>query len=207
MSRAFITLLLVAVFISPIWAVEWNPVATRVMKSLAYLNGPEGSCTAFVIDSKRDLVLTAGHCDQRTSSGESAVLVDNTPTKVVSKDTKKDLLVLEVKGLDKPALRLAKADPQIGDEVASYGYGLGLERPLFRVAHISDNKLEIPVYTGGQLIAIDAAFVPGQSGGPVVNSEGDVVMIVQASGDGVGVGIGVETIKGKMGRYFERATP
>lgn len=201
MSRLLITMLLLVAFIVPVGAIEWNPIATRVAKSLAYLSGPQGDCTAFVIDSKRDLVLTAGHCDQRTSSGESAMLVDNIPTKVISKDTKKDLLVLEVKGLDKPALYLAKTEPQVGDEVASYGYGYSLSKPLFRVTHIS----AIDTEEAPDMILTDTDFVQGQSGAPVVNAGGEVVMIVNA-GDGtkVGLGVGAETIKARMGRYFER---
>lgn len=204
MKRVLASLLALSLFASPVYAIAWNPVATKVLKSLSYLTGPEGSCTAWSIDEKRDYVLTAAHCDQRTASGESSMLVDNLPTKILSEDKKKDLLVLEVKGLDKPALRLAKYNPKIGDEVASYGYGYALERPFFRVTHISDDQLYIPYEgIGGPLILTDNNFIPGQSGGPVFDENGDVVMIVQMGSDtGFGLGVGAETIKNKMGKFF-----
>lgn len=177
----------------------WNPVATKVVKSIAYLTGPEGSCTAWSIDRKHDYAMTAAHCDQKD------ILVNNLPAKVLAKDIKKDLLVLEVKGLDKPALHLSKENPKIGDEVASYGFGFALERPFFRVTHISDDNLYIPFDgIGGPFILVDDNFIPGQSGGPVVNQDGDVVMIVQMGSEaGFGLGVGAEIMKDKMGKFFE----
>jgi S1-C subfamily serine protease len=201
-SAAIIGLLF---FIAPVLAFDsWNPIAEKVQKSLAFLAvGSMGSCTAFVINEKENYVLSANHCFGTEVEGKD-LLVDNSPAKLVARDQKHDLMVLFVKGLDKPALHLAKNDPKIGDQVASYGYGLGLERPLFRVAYISDNDTTIDGSgLPDHLIAVDAQFVPGQSGGPVVNQVGDVVMMVEAGGQGVGLGPGAETIKGHMGRYFE----
>lgn len=196
--------LLLAFVVAPIAATStWNPIALKVQKSISYLEGAEGSCTAWSINEAKDYVMTAAHCDMSNNTKDD-FLVDNIPAKVVAKDAKKDLLVLEVKGINKPALHLAKSDPLIGDEIASYGYGLGLERPLFRVTHVSDTDLHINQDgLGGPYIVTDTDFIGGQSGGPVVNSDGDVVMIVQMGVKGLGIGVGAETIKSKMGRYFE----
>ena len=60
---------------------------------------------------------------------------------------------------------------------------------------------------GGPLVLIDAAYVPGQSGGPCVNASGEVVSIVQRASNVLGVGVGAETIKSKMGRYFQKPEP
>lgn len=204
MRRILIAALLFSIYLTPAFAVNnWNAAATKVRKSIAYLTGPEGSCTAWSINQAKDIVLTAAHCDQAKDS----ILVDGIPAKVIAKDTKKDLMALEVKGLDKPALRLTKENPRIGDEVASYGFGFALERPFFRITHISDDQLYIPYEgIGGPFILTDDNFIPGQSGGPVVDEAGDVVMIVQmGSQAGFGLGVGAETIKDKMGRYFEAA--
>jgi hypothetical protein len=102
----------------------------KVEQSLAFLNiAEQGSCTAFVINEKENYVLTANHCFGTDVEGKD-ILVDNTPAKLVAKDAKHDLMVLYVKGLDKPALHMAKSDPRVGDEIASYGFGLGLDRVL-----------------------------------------------------------------------------
>lgn len=202
MKSILISLLILIISTSPILASNWTTVAARVHKSIVYLAGPQGSCTAFSINQKRDYILTAAHCDQPD------ITADGLPAQVVTKNTKKDLLVLFVDGLNKPALQLAKHNPEIGDEVASYGYGLSLDHPLFRIAHISADKTNIPLkgIVPDNLIAVDAAFVIGQSGGPIVNQDGDVVMIAQATGGTglVGFGVGAEDIKSKVGEYFSK---
>ena len=204
--KQIVALLVAAVVLGPsVLAVNvWNVIAPKTLKSIAFLTGPEGSCTAWVIDERRDLVMTAAHCDQE-QNGVSVMLVDNIPAKVVAMDKKKDLMVLNVPGIDRPALKLAKENPRIGDEMGSYGYGLGLERPMFRVTHVSDDNLYVPYEgIGGPFILTDTNFIGGQSGCPVVDTAGDVVMIVQrGSEQGFGLGVGAEMIKAKMGKYFE----
>jgi S1-C subfamily serine protease len=47
----------------------------------------------------------------------------------------------------------------------------------------------------------------GQSGGPAINAAGEVVMMVQRTTSAVGIGVGAETIRARMGRYFEKPKP
>lgn len=189
---------------------DWSSIASTLNKSVVYIQTASGSCSGFVIHSSAtnkdkedvDYVMTAAHC-----FGED-LYVDQTVGKVLFKDVKKDLMVLEVPDLGRPALRLARDNPKIGDEVASLGFGWGLERPMFRTAHVSDDNTYIPEEgIGGPFIVIDAQFVSGQSGGPTVNLAGEVVLIVQRGGGGVGIGIGAELIRSKAGRYFEKVKP
>lgn len=198
--KHLLTVLALFVFVASTAAqTVWNPIAAKVEKSLALVVvGQEGFCTAFSINEAEDYVLTANHCFGHDIEGKD-LTVDNAPAKLVAKDQKKDLLVLYVKGLDKPAIHMAKENPHIGDEMASYGFGFALSKPLFRVTHASaENTEEAP-----NAIITDTDFIPGQSGGPVVNDKGELVMIVQAGTQGLGLGVGVETIKKSMGRYFE----
>jgi S1-C subfamily serine protease len=210
MKRLASTLAIVAVFAaSNIHAFDaWNTIAVKVIKSIAFMEGDGGSCTAFSIDTKRNYVMTAGHCKGVSSTGnisadkwDDKVTVDQNPVKLIAFDQKKDLMVLEVRDLDKPALHLAKDNPKVGDEMASYGFGYGLSKPLFRVTHVSAvDTEETP-----NAVITDTDFTPGQSGGPVVDTNGDVVMIVQAGdGHGLGLGIGAEVIRSKMGKFFEQ---
>lgn len=191
-------------------AADWPTTADKLAKSVVYIENKNGSCTGFVINAEAkgkdkddvDYVLTAAHCDG------PELYVDQAVARILTKDTKKDLMVLEVPHLGRPALTLAHDDPKIGDELASYGYGWGLERPMFRTAHVSDDKTYIPEEgIGGPFIVIDAQFVSGQSGGPVVNGAGEVVMIVQRGGNGVGIGVGAEVLKSKTGRYWQKPKP
>jgi S1-C subfamily serine protease len=101
-----------------------------------------------------------------------------------------------------PAIKLAKADPEIGIAVASLGYGFGLEQPMFRIGNVSHARIEIEELSG-PFVMIDANYIGGQSGGPVVNVNGELVSIVQRGAAGFGFGVGVDTIRDKVGRYFE----
>ncbi len=198
---------LILLFATPVFANDWTKVADSLAKSVVYVDNTEGSCSGWVINAnarpvakdgvKMNFVLTAAHCD-----GDK-LYVDHVPANVVYKDAKKDLLVLEVEDLGRPALKLAASNPKIGDSVASYGYGFGMERAMFRTATISDDKFYIPEEgIGGPFIVTDAAFVGGQSGGPVADLAGNVVLIVQRGGSGVGIGVGAEIMQAAVGRFF-----
>jgi S1-C subfamily serine protease len=181
---------------------DWMDVSKRVADSLVYIEG-DGGCSGFVIDAARHYVLSAAHCDVEHPTDR--LWVDRVAGKVISKDTKKDLLVIEVKDLDpsRPALKLAAKNPSTGQEVMSIGFGYALERPFFRVAHVTDTEVAMPKDgIGGPLIGTDAAFVPGQSGGPVVDESGAVVAIVQMASDRVGLGVGAEIIHARTGRFW-----
>jgi S1-C subfamily serine protease len=200
------SLIALALLIAPLKATDWADVVRQVERSVVYVEiGSQGACTGFVINQEKHYVMTAAHCQP---GDNGALWVDRVPAKVVSMDSKKDLLVVEAKDLDptRPALKLAAKNPERGQEVMSVGYGFALERPFFRQAHVQDDALMIPQDgVGGPYISTDSPFVGGQSGGPVVNAAGEVVLIVQR-GDGgtTGLGVGVDIIRDRMGRFFEK---
>lgn len=199
--RVLIAALLASLFAVSMHATDWADVVKKVEASVVFVESGEGSCTGFVIDQARKYVMTAAHCE--AGAGQT-LWVDRVQARVVSKDSKKDLLVVAAPDLDpaRPALRLASANPARGSEVMSVGYGYALERPFFRQAHVQDDQMMIPE-VGGPFISTDQSFVPGQSGGPVVNGAGEIVLIVQR-GDGgtTGLGVGAEIIRERMGRFF-----
>jgi S1-C subfamily serine protease len=205
--RVLFSMVCVMCFQAPMFGtqIDWVSVVTALAKSTVYIETADGGCTGFVINSlvrdneKVTHIATAAHCDGKE------LYADQSPAKVVFKDTKKDLMVLQVDDLERPALRLALEDPKIGETVASYGFGYAWERPMFRLAHIADDATYIHEEgIGGPFFMLDAAFVGGQSGGPCVNAAGEVVMIVQRASDRVGLGVGAETIKSKIGRFFAK---
>jgi S1-C subfamily serine protease len=179
-------------------AQDWALAAARVAQASVYLESPESGCTGFVIDSERDYILTAAHCLH------DDLYADSLPVEVVFKDLRRDLMVLYVEGIGegREALRLAAVNPKLGEEVASHGFGYALEHPMFRIAHVSMEEARIDGM--GPFIAIDAAFVGGQSGGPCVNRAGEVVMIVQRASNLMGVGVGAETIRGRVKKFFSK---
>ena len=183
----------------------WTPLADAIGKSVVYVqSGDGGSCTGFVVNADvkggKDHVLTAAHCHK---SGHD-LFADSMPAKIVFKDQKKDLMILEVDDLDRPAVTIAQKNPKTGDEIGSFGHGYGLEDPMFRHAYVSNAAITLPDVEGGPLVMIDAGYVSGQSGGPCIDSKGEVVSIVQRASGLVGIGIGAEAIRSKVGRFLPK---
>jgi S1-C subfamily serine protease len=202
MKRLVASLLLALTFTAvPFAASLWTPIATKMEQSVVFLEMLDkegklaGSCTGFVVDAAKKHVLTAAHCDAEK------VLADGTPTYELFKDERKDLMILRASHVDRPALKIARTDPDRGDEIASLGYGFGLDDPMFRVAHVSNVRMDIEGLSG-PFVMIDSAFIGGQSGGPVVNDKGEVVMIVQRANDSLGLGVGATTIRDRVERYL-----
>jgi S1-C subfamily serine protease len=183
-------------------AADWTPVADKLAQSVVYVENAQGSCTGFVINSHakndKDLIMTAAHCD-----GDK-LYADNAVARVIWKDGKRDLMILEVEDTERPAVTLAKSNPLQGQELGSFGYGYGLEGAMLRIAHVSNASINLPEIEGGPFVMIDAGYVSGQSGGPCINAAGELVSIVQQASGLVGIGVGVETIRSKAGRYFEK---
>lgn len=205
MKRTLVALaLLLSVFGPSLSAADWSAVVKQVERSVVWVQvGEAGGCTAFVIDQAKHYLLTASHC--KPESHDASLWVDYVPARIVFFDSKRDLMILEAKDIDptRPALKLAAKNPAIGEDVMSIGYGYALERPFFRQTHVQDDKMSLPGVEGGPFISTDTTFVGGQSGGPVVNAAGEVVLIVQR-GDGgtTGIGVGAETIRDRVGRFF-----
>lgn len=185
-------------------SIDWTLLVEKLAKSTVYIETEQGACSGSVVndaagDKKdHDFILTAAHC-----AGKE-MYVNQERAFVKAKDVPNDLLLLDMLDTGRPALRVAAKDPEVGQEIASLGYGYALEKPLFRVTHVSAIQ-EIPELRGPYVFT-DTTFVPGQSGGPVINASGELAMIVQAGTNSVGVGKGAEVIRAKLGRFFS-ATP
>lgn len=175
---------------------DWTTLVKVLKDSVVLLEADDGLCSGFVINKEQNYVLTAAHCDG------ASLYAHQRPVVRVYKDRKFDLMILQVDGLRKPALPIASDNPKVGDEVASYGYGMGLDNPILRVSRISE--VAVMIEQGGPFIMVDGAFLAGQSGGPVMNKLGEVVMIVQLRGNSVGLGRGAEDFRGRIKDYLPK---
>lgn len=197
MNRIIAALILFALFsVAPFAANKWTVAHTLLKDAVVFLE----HCSGFMIDSEKHHVLTAAHCD--VPEGQR-LLVNGTFTYRIFKDARKDLMVVRAPGVEAGSLKLAEREPEVGDEVASFGYGYALEQPMFRITHIAHANLEIESLSG-PFVAGDTAFVGGQSGGPWVNEKGEVIGIVQRSAAEFGIGVGVATLKDRVGKYFAK---
>jgi S1-C subfamily serine protease len=185
-------------------SMNWATIVEQLQQSAVAISYKgAGACTGFVINTVRKLVLTAAHCE---GDKDDPQMVNGEPSVVVFRDKKKDLLVVTTAAAEgKPALKIAASNAPLGSTVASYGFGHDLGKPLFRIAHVS--QVDVAGVAEGfpsPVMAIDASYVGGQSGGPVVNEAGEVIGIVQFGSPQVGFGVQAETIRDVVGKFLEK---
>jgi Tol biopolymer transport system component len=168
-------------------------VETDLGKGSGFVIGPEG------------LVMTNNH----VISGSSEITVfleDGTSWEgvVVGRDLVRDLAVLEIEAEGLPWLQLGDiSQVPLGSEVLVLGYPLGTTQVSVSRGLASAIKAD----KGRNIIWVqtDSAMNPGNSGGPLMNLQDEVIGVVSAkfvglSVEGVGFAISANTIK----TYLER---
>jgi len=132
--------------------------------------------------------------------------------KIVGRHPEHDLAVLQAEtGPDDLAAAVVRpaADLQPGDAVSAVGFPFGIG-PSVIAGVVSGLKREYRSPDGetvlSNLIQFDAAVNPGSSGGPLLNSAGEVVGIVTAMLDpggggfvGIGFAVPIETASAAAG--------
>ena len=158
-----------------------------------------GAGTGFVITSD-GYIVTNNH----VAEGASGIRVaftngDETTAKLVGRESASDLAVLKVDGTNLATVELGDSDDvQVGDEVVAIGNALALDGGLSVTRGIiSGLHRTVPTTTGAVLIGMlqtDAAINFGNSGGPLVDSDGRVIAIntaIASPQDSNNVGFGI----------------
>lgn len=151
----------------------------KVVPSVVTLNvtrqdGSQSLGSAF-LTLKDGLAVTAWHVVKdasyiiaRFSSGEEFEI-----SGLVDKDEKRDLAVVRVKVFGKPILVVNSDEPAIGSKLYVIGAPRGLE------FSISDGLLsQIQLLEGTKQFQFSCPVSPGNSGGPLLNSKGEVIGVV-----------------------------
>jgi len=153
---------------------------------------PGGVGSGFVVD---DHVVTNEHVVQNATDVEIQFRDEQWRTgEVVGTDVYSDLAVLEVEDLPDAVdgLEFAADQPAIGQEVLAMGNPLGLDASLSQgiVSGLDRSLLSPTGFSIPAAIQTDAPVDPGNSGGPLVTLESDVVGVVFA-GAGRTVGFAI----------------
>lgn len=96
---------------------------------------------------------------------------------VLGTDKRTDIAILKIEARDLPAVVLAPSKPQrVGDWVMAIGSPFGFESTV-TAGVISATRRSLPGDGTVAFIQTDAAVNPGNSGGPLINMQGEVIGI------------------------------
>lgn len=174
-------------------ALSGRDVHQRVLPSIVYLEATgSGSLGAFsgtgVVVTASGYVLTNYHIVEETDYVEVMLLTDRTrgryPAKVIGFDEAFDVAVLKFdgEGLELTPARLGDSDAlAVGDPVYAVGNPLGYLTGTMTEGIVSALEREDEVDSSGMgMIQTSAALNPGNSGGALVNQQGQVVGVTSA---------------------------
>jgi S1-C subfamily serine protease len=167
----------------------------------------EGAGSGFVID-ERGYILTNFHVVQEAQSIE-VVLGDQTryPGKFIGADQRNDVALLKIdpKGKHLNALALGdSASLQVGQKVLAIGNPFGFQSTLTTgvVSALGRTVQTSQTTFIDEAIQTDAAINRGNSGGPLINSRGEVIGINSAiytpTGTTAGIGFAIPINTAKM---------
>lgn len=154
-----------------------------------------GIGTGFMI-SERQMV-TVAHVVE--GAEEILAIIDDqiAVASIIGIDSERDLALLET---DIPFgdyyFTLGDFDYRTGEEVSVIGFPRGLDITLTK-GTISNDNVKIPEYPLLTFVQIDAAANPGNSGGPVLNSRGEVIGILDMGlreSEGLNFAISINTV-------------
>jgi len=171
-----------------------------------------GAGTGMIITSDGD-VLTNSHVVEGATTITVTLQGDKSPrpADLVSRDPIADVAVVKIRNATNlPTVKLGDSDKlQVGDNVLAIGNALDLVGgPTVTDGIVSALNRTLGDNSGGEqldnLIQTDAAINNGNSGGPLVNADGEVVgmntVVIQATGSGnlvqnIGFAISINSIK------------
>ena len=130
-----------------------------------------------------DVIVTNFHVIENSTEGYVKIVGEETKYEIIGAiaiDKKNDLALVKVKGANGKPLTLQK-EPQIaiGDQVFAVGNPKGLEG-TFSQGIVSSIRRE----NGDSVLQITAPLSPGSSGGPVLDSSGQVIGIAVGAIEG-----------------------
>jgi len=171
-------------------ALAGSPVAKAAQKSVLKVRSSAESCSrimtgsSFVIGAER--VLTNAHVVAGSERVVVEVAGESLPATVVLYDPELDVAVLDVPGLDRPTLPFDLASADTGTDAIVLGYPLDGPYTVSPGRIRSEFDLRGPdIYDSGKVVRevyiMRALVRPGNSGGPVLDDDGEVIGVVFGS--------------------------
>jgi len=175
-----------------------------------------GIGTGFIVDSN-GLIITNSHVVNDPNGEYSVVLKDGTTYSVdkIHLDEYSDIAILEITARNLPTVEFGDSDSlKVGQKAIAIGNALGRFDNTVTVGVISGTAREVQASSGfGQrktyenVIQMDAALNPGNSGGPLLNSSGQVIGVNVATtlgAENIGFAIPVNVVKPILASFIEK---
>ena len=123
-------------------------------------------------------------------------------------DERKDIAIIKIPGFDLPTVTLGNSNNvQVGEPVMIVGSPLGLQGSV--MSGVISSIRDEPSGGGFKVLQTDAAASPGNSGGPLINREAEVIGIVTfkiVGGENLNFAIPVNYLRGLMGAPVSEMT-
>ena len=141
-----------------------------------------GSGSLVAADEKHGIVITNWHVVRDATGQISVVFPDgfHSAARVVKVDRDWDLAALSVWRPQAAPIKLAAASPQKGEPLTIAGYGSGQYRAVTGrcTQYVSPGK-QLPF----QMVEVSVAARQGDSGGPILNRNGELAGVLFGAGD------------------------
>ena len=207
MKRILASLLALFLFAAPSFAHSYPELARLMQASSVQLQDKDGAgfCSGWTIDRARDYVITAEHCVSSEWGTEGGIQVDGSVVAVVFADAESDVAVLQVPGLDRPEIKPElNKKLEVGHDAAAFGYAYGFPKALFRVGKVSAIDYVIPELLPSKWVVLDVTTIGGMSGGPVVNSSGKAISMVQMGNHDIAIGRSIKELWAKTRGFWKQ---
>ena len=154
-----------------------HELVEQVMPSLVVVRGRRYGAGAGIIWAENGLILTNNHVVGRQTP---IVILQNDgeyESRLLARDPDVDLALLSIEATGLTPLRPASATPRVGEMVFAFGHPWGqrntVTRGIVSALAFAQNRRgdTLPI------VRSDVPLAPGNSGGPLVNAQGEVIGI------------------------------
>ncbi len=164
---------------------DWGGTVALVQPSVVRLSYPipatekaperVGVCSGFVIShiDNSSVVMTAHHCldPKLTANGY--------PVVVMLAHEEKGVAILRVPLLLRPVLRPNRSHLKQGHPAAAVGFAFSLGDVMSLPGYITHPSIDVHD-TGQRMLVTNACFIPGMSGGPIIDYSGRVIGLIES---------------------------
>ena len=181
---------------------RWQETLSEIKPAILYVETMRGEGTGFLVGDGK-YAITCHHVVRNFQNIKLHYFDGRTVNaRVLGSDPNRDLAILELENIDiKYSMRIAETAPiQEGQEIYAIGHPLGFSFTATK-GNVSNR---CRVINNTSYVQTDASLNPGNSGGPIIRENGDVVGVVSfgvGGAQGLGFGVATPHIRSMLAKY------